>query len=220
MVSRQDRGPSCWARERFKTPHPGAGSRCLSPALVLANFKDKDVDTCRPLMEAGWVNIPQLVTPPAGWCSVSLLAHLQEEHTAFTAAKETAKHDDQAYFSAPAGCAQPEPAGWLRQHLNSTSSAASGPQRYSTVFYDVFDTVTQVIAYRDSEEEFTAQMDALHADLVEYNQLYDIYNDYDGVTNIKTINFVGIAPVTVNDSAPGYHRRAGPDHVHSGSWAV
>ena len=64
------------------------------------------------------------------------------------------------------------------------SSAADGPQRYSTVFYDVFDTVTQVIAYCDSEEEFTAQMDALHADLVEYNQLYDIYNDYDGVTNI------------------------------------
>ena len=49
----------------------------------------------------------------------------------------------------------------------------------------MFDTVTQVIAYCDSEEEFTAQMDALHADLVEYNQLYDIYNDYDGVTNIK-----------------------------------
>ena len=26
--------------------------------------------------------------------------------------------------------------------------------RYSTVFYDVFDTVTQVIAYCESEEEF------------------------------------------------------------------
>ena len=52
---------------------------------------------------------------------------------------------------------------------STASSAADGPQRYSTVFYDVFDTVTQVIAYCDSEEEFTAQMDALHADLVEYN---------------------------------------------------
>ena len=76
--------------------------------------------------------------------------------------------------------------------------------RYSTVFYDVFDTVTQVIAYCDSEEEFTAQMDALHADLVEYNQLYDIYNNYDGVTNIKTINDnAGIAPVTVDDKILG-----------------
>ena len=87
---------------------------------------------------------------------------------------------------------------------STASSAADGPQRYSTVFYDVFDTVTQVIAYCDSEEEFTAQMDALHADLVEYNQLYDIYNDYDGVTNIKTINDnAGIAPVTVDNKILG-----------------
>ena len=87
---------------------------------------------------------------------------------------------------------------------STAPSAADGPQRYSTVFYDVFDTVTQVIAYCDSEEEFTAQMDALHADLVEYNQLYDIYNDYDGVTNIKTINDnAGTAPVTVDDKILG-----------------
>lgn len=72
--------------------------------------------------------------------------------------------------------------------------------RYSTVFYDVFDTVTQVIAYCETEEEFTTQMDALHADLVTYNQLYDIYNDYDGVTNVKTINDnAGKAPVQVDD---------------------
>ena len=76
--------------------------------------------------------------------------------------------------------------------------------RYTTIFYDVFDTVTQVIAYCDSEEEFTAQMNALHADLVEYNQLYDIYNDYDGITNIKTINDnAGTAPVTVDDKILG-----------------
>ena len=29
--------------------------------------------------------------------------------------------------------------------------------RYSTIFYDVFDTVTQVIAYCESEEEFNTQ---------------------------------------------------------------
>ena len=76
--------------------------------------------------------------------------------------------------------------------------------RYTTIFYDVFDTVTQVIAYCDSEEEFTRQMDALHADLLEYHQLYDIYNDYDGVTNIKTINDnAGTAPVQVDDKILG-----------------
>ena len=76
--------------------------------------------------------------------------------------------------------------------------------RYSTVFYDVFDTVTQVIAYCESEEEFNTQMDALHADLITYNQLYDIYNDYPGVTNVKTINDnAGTAPVQVDDKILG-----------------
>ena len=83
---------------------------------------------------------------------------------------------------------------------STASSAADGPQRYSTVFYDVFDTVTQVIAYCESEEEFNTQMQALHQDLIAYNQLYDIYNDYDGVVNVKTINKnAGKAPVQVDD---------------------
>ena len=72
--------------------------------------------------------------------------------------------------------------------------------RYTTIFYDVFDTVTQVIAYCESEEEFNTQMQALHQDLIAYNQLYDIYNDYGGVVNVKTINEnAGKAPVQVDD---------------------
>ena len=72
--------------------------------------------------------------------------------------------------------------------------------RYTTIFYDVFDTVTQVIAYCESEEEFNTQMQALHLDLIAYNQLYDIYNDYDGIVNVKTINEnAGKAPVQVDD---------------------
>ena len=87
---------------------------------------------------------------------------------------------------------------------SASSAAAQGPQRYTTVFYDAFDTITQVIAYCDSQEEFNAQMDALHADLLEYHKLYDIYNDYDGVTNVKTINDnAGKAPVAVDDKILG-----------------
>ena len=86
----------------------------------------------------------------------------------------------------------------------ASSGVSADAQRYSTIFYDAFDTVTQVIAYCDSEEEFAAQMDALHADLLEYHKLYDIYNDYDGITNIKTINDnAGLAPVTVDDKILG-----------------
>ena len=87
---------------------------------------------------------------------------------------------------------------------SSSASSADGPQRYSTIFYDAFDTVTQVIAYCDSEEEFNTQMNALHEDLLTYHELYDIYNDYDGVTNIKTINDnAGVAPVEVDDKILG-----------------
>ena len=67
---------------------PGA----YPPALVLANFKDKDVDTLLDLMKQAQVNIPlkAVVTPAIRyWVFGDLLAHLQEEHTAFSAAKES-----------------------------------------------------------------------------------------------------------------------------------
>ena len=81
----------------------------------------------------------------------------------------------------------------------SGTAVKTEPKRYSTVFYDVFDTVTTVIAYCDSEEDFTKQTDALHEDLLRYNDLYDIYHNYEGIANIKTINDnAGIAPVAVD----------------------
>ena len=62
--------------------------------LVLANFREKDLDTLLDLMKQAQVNIPlkAVVTPSnKNWVFGDLLAHLQEEHTAFTAAKETAQ---------------------------------------------------------------------------------------------------------------------------------
>lgn len=55
-------------------------------------------------------------------------------------------------------------------------------------WFDVFDTVTTVIGYAESQEEWDRQMEALHADLVEYHQLYDIYYSYSGVTNLRDVN--------------------------------
>ena len=63
-------------------------------ALVLANFRDKDVDTLLDLMKQAQVNIPLKAVVTAtnrNWVFGDLLAHLQEEHTAFTAAKENAE---------------------------------------------------------------------------------------------------------------------------------
>ena len=69
---------------------PGA----YPPALVLANFREKDLDTLLDLMKQAQVNIPlkAVVTPSnKNWVFGDLLAHLSEEHAAFTvAAKEQA----------------------------------------------------------------------------------------------------------------------------------
>ena len=85
--------PSCWVRWRPRRPALWLDPNAYPSALVLANFKDKDVDTLLDLMKQAQVNIPlkALVTPSnKNWVFGDLLAHLQEEHTAFTAAKETA----------------------------------------------------------------------------------------------------------------------------------
>lgn len=73
-------------------------------------------------------------------------------------------------------------------------------QRFSTVFYGTFDTVVQVIGYCKSEEEFTGYAEKIKDRFTELNNLYDIYYEYSGINNIKTINNnAGIAPVEVSD---------------------
>lgn len=62
------------------------------------------------------------------------------------------------------------------------------PQRYTATFLDVFDTVTTIVGFADSEEIFTQQAQAIHDELLRYHQLFDIYNEYEGIANIKTVN--------------------------------
>ena len=63
-----------------------------------------------------------------------------------------------------------------------------GLKRYQATFLTLFDTVTTIVGYAESEEAFTATAQAIHDQLLEYHQLYDIYNEYEGLSNIKTIN--------------------------------
>lgn len=75
----------------------------------------------------------------------------------------------------------------------------TAPKAYTATWWDVFDTVTVVTGYASSEEEWQQQSDALHADLLHYHQLFDIYNTYDGLTNMATVNAkAGQAPVQVD----------------------
>jgi len=67
------------------------------------------------------------------------------------------------------------------------------------VFLDVFDTVTTVIIYDTNEQHANQMIEKAHALLLEYHQLYDIYNTYDGINNLATVNAdAGIAPVKVD----------------------
>lgn len=76
----------------------------------------------------------------------------------------------------------------------------TAPKAYTATWWDVFDTVTVVTGYASSEEEWQQQSDALHADLLHYHQLFDIYNTYDGLTNMATVNAkAGQEPVQVDD---------------------
>lgn len=57
-----------------------------------------------------------------------------------------------------------------------------------TTFNVGFNTPFTLIAYSESEEEFTKLFEQMKKEISEMNQLYDIYNDYENVNNIKTIN--------------------------------
>jgi thiamine biosynthesis lipoprotein len=68
-------------------------------------------------------------------------------------------------------------------------------------YYEYFDTVSTVLSYKDeSEAEFIKNCKAVADILGEYHKLLDIYYEYSGVNNLKTVNKnAGIAPVEVDD---------------------
>lgn len=70
---------------------------------------------------------------------------------------------------------------------------------YEASFLTLFDTVTFIKGAAESEEAFGQLVEQIHDELERYHQLFDIYNDYEGLNNIKTINDqAGIAPVAVD----------------------
>lgn len=78
-------------------------------------------------------------------------------------------------------------------------SPENGYVKYSDTFFGTFDTMTQVVGYTRSEEEFKAYFDKIRTRFEELHKLYDKYNDYEGVNNIKTINDnAGVEPVKVD----------------------
>ena len=72
-------------------------------------------------------------------------------------------------------------------------------KQYTATFLTLFDTVTSIVGRAESEEAHMATAQAIHDELLVYHQLFDIYNDYEGLNNLKTVNDnAGIAPVVVD----------------------
>lgn len=72
-------------------------------------------------------------------------------------------------------------------------------KQYTATFLELFDTVTTVIGRAESREEFEQISQSVHDDLEYYHQLFDIYHEYEGMNNLKTVNDnAGLAPVQVD----------------------
>lgn len=72
--------------------------------------------------------------------------------------------------------------------LCGCDGARTEQQQYTATFLTVFDTVTTVVGRDTSEEAFTEKAQAVHDGLLVYHQLFDIYHEYEGLNNLKTIN--------------------------------
>lgn len=71
-------------------------------------------------------------------------------------------------------------------------------KQYTATFLDLFDTVTTIVGKAESKEAFEESLKPVHEGLEYYHKLFDIYDEYDGITNLKTVNEkAAISPVVV-----------------------
>lgn len=79
------------------------------------------------------------------------------------------------------------------------SGCSPAPKQYTATYLTLFDTVTTIIGTARSEEAFRQEAQKIYERLERYHKLFDIYNEYEGINNLKTVNDnAGIAPVTVD----------------------
>lgn len=81
----------------------------------------------------------------------------------------------------------------------SSSDQSDEYTRYRASFIGLFDTHTVILGYTKTEEEFTYLTNIIREELTRLHELFDIYNEYNGVNNMRTINLnAGIEPVEVD----------------------
>ena len=70
---------------------------------------------------------------------------------------------------------------------------------YEATFLTLFDTVTVIKGAADSQDDFSEIAQTIHDELQGYHCLFDVYHDYEGINNLKTVNeMAGKSPVEVD----------------------
>lgn len=72
--------------------------------------------------------------------------------------------------------------------LSCFSSCAGTSKKYTSHSFDYFDTVTSVTGYARNEKEFNAVCTEIFAMLEDYHRLYTVYERYEGLENLCTVN--------------------------------
>lgn len=72
--------------------------------------------------------------------------------------------------------------------LSFASCAGSGSASYSRDFLDLFDTASSITAADSSQQAFDAHYETVYNELKTYSELFDIYNSYGDLVNLKYIN--------------------------------
>ncbi|MDD3251487.1 MAG: FAD:protein FMN transferase [Lachnospiraceae bacterium] len=83
--------------------------------------------------------------------------------------------------------------------LSGCSGKEKPLEAFDVQYMDYFDTFTTVTIYAEDQKQFDGYTEILQENLEYYHRLFDIYNNYDDMNNIKTINDnAGITPVQVD----------------------
>lgn len=84
--------------------------------------------------------------------------------------------------------------------LITGAGCTQGDAKYQYVFFDVFDTVTELTIYAKDEAAAADAAKAAHERLIYLNKLYDIYNEYNDAVSLMAVNASAAnAPVSVSE---------------------
>ena len=70
----------------------------------------------------------------------------------------------------------------------ASPAAQSETKIFEATFLNLFDTITVIKGTAESKDAFSVISQSIHDELQEYHQLFDIYKNYEGINNLKTVN--------------------------------